>query len=375
MQISKISQLSNKRISNILNFKNNLLNTQNQLKLQPQAQLQQETTANPNLKPKLNLKKLLFDAAIVFALTTLIINLIKGKNKTASGVKTFIDKNENKIKNIKLEKGKAILPDGSGFSGTMETINKQGDKFKFFYEKGNLTDSYKNDCVFKTYRKPLIIPQDVDSSIKITEYSQSKDKKNVFEIMHSNTKLKRFEKKGSYTLGFDNQGRIKTKDVFDNDFKKSYSFVSYKESDKSLNARDVEKKARKINIFDKNNNCIKKYLKKDDEIFIKDTKTNTFTTISFSNTETGLNIKNISVDETAKKKTYTVFEDSKIKKMSGKDEYNLTLSPNQDNDNNSLIKKITEEINFAQENKIFENFSGNEFSKAVVDFLKNCAQA
>ena len=92
MQISKISQLSNKRFSNILNFKNNLLNTQNQLKLQPQAQLQQETTANPNLKPKLNLKKLLFDAAIVFALTTLIINLIKAKTKQQAGLKLLLIK-------------------------------------------------------------------------------------------------------------------------------------------------------------------------------------------------------------------------------------------------------------------------------------------
>lgn len=73
--------------------------------------------------------------------------------KTVANIKKFIN-NGSEIEGVKLEKGKAVLANGSMFSGTMETVTKSGKKVAIDYENGLMTKSTINDKVFKTYEAP-----------------------------------------------------------------------------------------------------------------------------------------------------------------------------------------------------------------------------
>ena len=73
--------------------------------------------------------------------------------QTVENIKKFIN-NGSEIEGVKLEKGKAIMADGSMFSGTMETVTKSGKKVAIDYENGLMTKSTINDKLFKTYEAP-----------------------------------------------------------------------------------------------------------------------------------------------------------------------------------------------------------------------------
>lgn len=80
-------------------------------------------------------------------------NVNNQSQQTVETVKKFIS-NGNEIEGVKLEKGKAILADGSMFSGSMETVTKSGKKVAIDYENGYITKSTINDKLFKAYEAP-----------------------------------------------------------------------------------------------------------------------------------------------------------------------------------------------------------------------------
>lgn len=107
---------------------------------------------------------------------------------TVENIKKFIS-NGSEIEGVKLEKGKAVLADGSMFSGMMETVTKSGKKVAIDYENGLITKSAINDKLFKTYEAPTKNLDRVRGSL-IKEFDESGNViKQHYHFLHNNGKL------------------------------------------------------------------------------------------------------------------------------------------------------------------------------------------
>ncbi len=152
-----------------------------------------QNTAPINEAKKINKKKLAFTAAAAIGLTTLAAGLvfynIKGKGNNI--IKTFTDEAGKAIKKVKLKNGKAILKDGSAFSGILETANKKtGDKFRIEYKDGFMVQSMKNGKLLKKFDNLENLSR--SRGTKITEFNPDGSFKNLIEnVYYDNGKIKK----------------------------------------------------------------------------------------------------------------------------------------------------------------------------------------
>ncbi len=114
-----------------------------------------------------------------------------GKLNSKVNVKTFIDGLGNKVKDIELKNGKAILKDGSAFSGILETANKKtGDKFRIEYKDGFMVQSMKNGKLLKKFDNLENLSR--SQGTKITEFNPDGSFKNLIEnVYYDNGKIKK----------------------------------------------------------------------------------------------------------------------------------------------------------------------------------------
>ncbi len=97
----------------------------------------------------------------------------------------------NKVKDIELKNGKAILKDGSAFSGILETANKKtGDKFRIEYKDGFMVQSMKNGKLLKKFDNLENLSR--SRGTKITEFNPDGSFKNLIEnVYYDNGKIKK----------------------------------------------------------------------------------------------------------------------------------------------------------------------------------------
>lgn len=67
------------------------------------------------------------------------------------GIKKFLNSAGESVDNVKLQKGKAVLDDGSGFSGVLKTVNGKGQDIAVKYQDGFMTESTINGKLFKKF--------------------------------------------------------------------------------------------------------------------------------------------------------------------------------------------------------------------------------
>ena len=66
-------------------------------------------------------------------------------------IKKFLNSAGESVDNVKLQKGKAVLDDGSGFSGILETVNGKGQEIVIKYQDGFMAESTINGKLFKKF--------------------------------------------------------------------------------------------------------------------------------------------------------------------------------------------------------------------------------
>ena len=97
-------------------------------------------------------------------------------------IRKFISEEGKEVADVILSKGRAILPDGSFFSGVMETVNKKGDKISIKYADGFMQESDINGNFYKTYEVlkelPTYIKKDIacykrNEGVKINQFGDN----------------------------------------------------------------------------------------------------------------------------------------------------------------------------------------------------------
>ncbi|HIQ89401.1 TPA: hypothetical protein IAA68_06230, partial [Candidatus Galligastranaerophilus faecipullorum] len=83
-------------------------------------------------------------------------NISQGAADTASDIqknikKFFSDSGDEITGKVNLKGGKALLEDGSGFSGTLKTVNKKGNEISIGYKDGFMTHSSIDGKEFKRF--------------------------------------------------------------------------------------------------------------------------------------------------------------------------------------------------------------------------------
>lgn len=94
-----------------------------------------------------------------------IQDLSQGAKDVAGIIKKFTDENNQDVQNVILQKGKAVLPDGSFFSGLMETVNKKGASIAIKYKDGFMQESSINGVLYKTYEELKNIPAYIEKNV------------------------------------------------------------------------------------------------------------------------------------------------------------------------------------------------------------------
>lgn len=173
----------------------------------------------PAQNKKIDKKKLACGIAAAAGVAVLMGTLIHFSkkpriNEFEQGVKKFFN-NDGLIEGIKLEKGKALNQDGSGFSGVMKTMTKNGNKVTLEYTDGYLTKSTKNDKLFKTFenitQQEKTLPR--NQATRITKFNENGEISKITEqSFYSNGKIKRTATNNSAFDFFEN-GKIKAKET------------------------------------------------------------------------------------------------------------------------------------------------------------------
>lgn len=70
------------------------------------------------------------------------------------GVKKFFDNAGKSVEDVKLNGGKALTSEGSGFSGVLKTANAKGQKIELKYQNGFITESIVDGKLYKKYESP-----------------------------------------------------------------------------------------------------------------------------------------------------------------------------------------------------------------------------
>ena len=174
----------------------------------------------------------------------------KQGEKTVNKIsKTFTNNEGTIIDNVRIEKGKALLGDGSGFTGVMETVTngKTPKNVKLTYENGFLTSSSLDG---KLYKKFEAYNGDRAKALKITQFDISGNSLPIsVHSYHENGKLKRIWNGTKNTsLDFSEKGKIIAKGTYVNE-----SIIKNAE------------------IFDENGNIIKKFKKDSNACFVEET--------------------------------------------------------------------------------------------------------
>jgi len=128
--------------------------------------------------------------------------------KPLQGIKKFFTNGEA-VEGVKLEKGKAIASDGSGFTGTMETVTKSGRKVELSYKDGNISESKIDDKLFKTYH------QRGENEVIINQFGQTGIEKQNIHFHNENGKLSKILKR---ELPKDEAGELIASNIVPQDF-------------------------------------------------------------------------------------------------------------------------------------------------------------
>lgn len=142
------------------------------------------------------------------------------------GVKKFFNASGDCVDNVKLQKGKALLEDGSGFSGVLKTANNKGQEILIEYKDGYMSKSAINGVTNKTYEaieslsnegvNKTIIPR--DKGVFVTQFDEYKNiKTQSAHIFDDNGNLSRSYSRhdGSWAVATDfKDGKIAAKTEF-----------------------------------------------------------------------------------------------------------------------------------------------------------------
>lgn len=145
------------------------------------------------------------------------------------GVKKFLNSAGESVDNVKLQKGKAVLDDGSGFSGIFKTVNGKGQDIAVKYQDGFMTESTINGKLFKKIEN-LSDPNIMDANV--INYSRAQGvsittfneygiiEKEAFHLYDKNGKISRSYSKnaGEWSGAIDfKDGKIVAKTEFGRD--------------------------------------------------------------------------------------------------------------------------------------------------------------
>ncbi len=87
-----------------------------------------------------------------------------------------VGENKKIVENVKLENGRAVLEDGSGFTGVMKTVNKKGDCVAIQYDQGDMYRSFVDGSIFKeydtTYNLKEIVVDGQTKAVPVKDYTR-----------------------------------------------------------------------------------------------------------------------------------------------------------------------------------------------------------
>lgn len=136
-------------------------------------------------------------AGIIALASALIYKAKTGRIKGASeegekiveNIKQFLNKDNQLVEGVTLNKGRAINADNTMFSGIMNTVNKKGEQITLEYQNGFIVSSSKNGKLFKKFENIANLTR--EEGVQITQYDKGTRKFQTLITNYDNGKAKR----------------------------------------------------------------------------------------------------------------------------------------------------------------------------------------
>ena len=174
----------------------------NQKYIVAQSMQQVEKPAEQNqTEMKINKKVVVCSIAaavgIIALASALIYKAKTGKIKGASeegekiveNIKQFLNKDNQLVEGVTLNKGRAINADNTMFSGIMNTVNKKGEQITLEFQEGFIVSSKRNGELFKKFENIANLTR--EEGVQITQYDKGSKKLQTLITKYDNGQVKR----------------------------------------------------------------------------------------------------------------------------------------------------------------------------------------
>ena len=136
-------------------------------------------------------------AGIIALASALIYKAKTGRIKGASeegekiveNIKQFLNKDNQLVEGVTLNKGRAINADNTMFSGIMNTVNKKGEQITLEFQEGFIVSSKRNGELFKKFENIANLTR--EQGVQITQYDKGSKKLQTLITKYDNGQVKR----------------------------------------------------------------------------------------------------------------------------------------------------------------------------------------
>ena len=136
-------------------------------------------------------------AGIIALASALIYKAKTGRIKGASeegekiveNIKQFLNKDNQLVEGVTLNKGRAINADNTMFSGIMNTVNKKGEQITLEFQEGFIVSSKRNGELFKKFENIANLTR--EEGVQITQYDKGERKLQTLITKYDNGQVKR----------------------------------------------------------------------------------------------------------------------------------------------------------------------------------------
>ena len=109
--------------------------------------------------------------------------------KIVENIKQFLNKDNQLVEGVTLNKGRAINADNTMFSGIMNTVNKKGEQITLEYQEGFIVSSKRNGKLFKKFENIANLTR--EEGVQITQYDKGTMKFRTLITNYDNGQVKR----------------------------------------------------------------------------------------------------------------------------------------------------------------------------------------
>ena len=109
--------------------------------------------------------------------------------KIVENIKQFLNKDNQLVEGVTLNKGRAINADNTMFSGIMNTVNKKGEQITLEFQEGSIVSSKRNGKLFKKFENIANLTR--EEGVQITQYDKGARKFRTLITNYDNGKVKR----------------------------------------------------------------------------------------------------------------------------------------------------------------------------------------